>query len=103
MIINARPTLPLSTPVVRWRQSADDVYAATLHDEFAGYITVTGAGYELRGPTAEDLGTHPSRQEAEEALDAALSRPVATTAVPSPSTTPRSRPRRRTRRSRVRS
>lgn len=72
IIINTLITPDLAMPVIRWRQAADDVYVATINEEFAGFISVTAAGYELRGPHADELGTHASKDAAQQALSAAL-------------------------------
>lgn len=82
---------PSAAPALTWKQAADDVFVATIGDEFAGYIAVSDSGHALFGALAQPFGTYPTRGDAQDALrrHAAPSRP-------------RSRPRRGTpRRSRA--
>lgn len=77
--MSSAPTLPPTTPALadrlRWKQAADDVFVATVDDEFAGYIAVSGAGHALHGAHAQPIGVYRSRREAQEALRAHLQRP----------------------------
>lgn len=64
-------TLP--APRVSWRQADDDVYAATISDEFAGFITIADTGlHTLQGPQGQSIGDFGTLDEAQEALAAAL-------------------------------
>lgn len=64
-------TLP--TPRVSWRQADDDVYAATISDEFAGFITIADTGlHTLQGPQGQSIGDYATLDEAQEALAEAL-------------------------------
>ncbi|WP_068477399.1 hypothetical protein [Pseudoclavibacter helvolus] len=64
-------TLP--APRVSWRQADDDVYAATISDEFAGFITIADTGlHTLQGPQGQSIGDYGTLDEAQEALAEAL-------------------------------
>lgn len=84
---------------LRWKQADHDVYVATLHDEFAGFIAVTGDDrFALHGPQGQPMGAFRTQHEARAALRAELLE----AAAPAPETRKRATPPRRTRRPRAR-
>lgn len=53
------------------------MFVATLHDEFAGFISVTGSEHTLHGALAQPIGVYRTRGDAQAALRAhALRSPV---------------------------
>ncbi|GAA1735516.1 hypothetical protein [Microbacterium paludicola] len=79
------PARAVAAPALLWKQADEDVYVATVDDEFAGYIAVTDSGYALHSAHAEPLGVYRSRRDAQDALHAhlapaAASRPRTTAA-----------------------
>lgn len=74
------PARAVAAPALLWKQADEDVYVATVDDEFAGYIAVSDTGYALHSAHAEPLGVYRSRRDAQDALrvhlaPAAASRP----------------------------
>ncbi|WP_345750692.1 hypothetical protein [Microbacterium rhizophilus] len=71
---------PIPAPAgdaLRWRQADHDVFVATLHEEFAGFISVSSAGHALHGAHAQPIGVYRTRRDAQEALRAHTLRQVA--------------------------
>lgn len=78
---------------LRWKQADHDVFVATLHDEFAGFISVDGVGHTVHSAHAQPLGVYRTLREARAALGAHLTRSRG--AAPRPGGRSRRRPRRR--------
>lgn len=62
------PARAVAAPALLWKQADEDVYVATVDDEFAGYIAVSDSGYALHSAHAEPLGVYRSRRDAQDAL-----------------------------------
>lgn len=63
-----------SDHALRWKQADDDVFVATLHDEFAGFISVAGSEHTLHGALAQPIGVYRTRGDAQAALGALAGR-----------------------------
>jgi hypothetical protein len=66
-------TLLATPPALRpthlsWRQSSDDVHAATIDGEFAGYVAATDTGFALSDALARPVGTFSTLSRAQDAL-----------------------------------
>lgn len=86
MTITAVPPVRLLDPEtdVRWKQADHDVFVATVHDEFAGFIAVDGPAHTVHTAHSEPLGTYRTLREARAALGQHLNR--SRTAAPRPAT-----------------
>ena len=51
-------TAASSRPPLEWRHADDDVVAATIGGEYAGFVGITPLGYEAHGARGEHLGVH---------------------------------------------
>ncbi|MER7797754.1 hypothetical protein [Microbacterium sp. NPDC096154] len=65
---DARPDVATGDAPLLWKQADDDVFVATLHDEFAGFISVSDGVHVLHGAHAQRLGVFRSQREARAAL-----------------------------------
>ena len=63
-----------------WRQADDDVYAATLMSEYAGFIDTTPLGIRAQGARGEHLGFHATLDDARAAVEASVDSPLPTPA-----------------------
>lgn len=66
------PARAVVASALLWKQADEDVYVATVDDEFAGYIAVSDSGHALHSAHAEPLGVFRSRRDAQDALRAHL-------------------------------
>ncbi|GAA3629851.1 hypothetical protein GCM10022200_10720 [Microbacterium awajiense] len=64
-------TTPVPGSALDWRQADDDVYVATTAGEYAGFVGVTASGFEAHSAIGADLGVHPTRELAFDAVDVA--------------------------------
>lgn len=64
-------TISLLIPyTLEWRQADDDVFVATSHGEYAGFVSTTPRGFRANGARGEDLGVHSCTDLARIAVDA---------------------------------
>jgi len=66
--MSSHPVLPPDR--LRWKQAAHDVFVATLDEEFAGFISVSGPDHAVHGAHAQPLGVFRSQHDARAALRA---------------------------------
>lgn len=57
-----------SVDPLRWKQADDDVFVATLHDEYAGFVAVSDGAHALHGPQGQLIGSFATQREARAAL-----------------------------------
>jgi len=88
MTITAVPSVhhSVSDADVHWKQADHDVFVATVHNEFAGFISVEGAEHTVHTAHSEPIGTYRNLREARAALGQHLTR--SKTAAPRPNQHP---------------
>ncbi|MBO3664626.1 hypothetical protein [Microbacterium stercoris] len=84
MTITAVPPVHLLDPEtdVSWKQADHDVFVATVHNEYAGFISVDGPAHTVHTAHSEPIGTYRSLREARAALGQHLTRSKTAAARP---------------------
>lgn len=71
-LISSSPGHSPVSPVLCWRQAADDVHSATVDGEYAGHVVDVGGGFAVHGPIGEGVGMATSLRGARDLLAAFL-------------------------------